>query len=970
MTDYPLWSLALILIALTGTLTLRALARRRGWVEPPVADAQPEVQAEAAEHQPGAEAFTSRARDFLRERRWELLLAAVGAALAVYLTVFAPTQMTGRISITPLEPGRPFFFLHWQRNALDVFFYEAAALYNLLAGLLSLAMLTAALAGRSLPRLRTALLWSLLSLAGAAQWCLAREPDRWWGVGLYGLAAAGFLFWAWDARQQARADLTQPARLSRGVEITLVLLLVALAAFGRLYELRTIPYGIEGDEAKWTGEVVWLGVRGLPDLSGLYHRDALPTSFYMQTPFHKLLGPSIFSARLEVALFSILASFLFYLLLRRLANAPLALLAAWLLGASAFDISASRLANVESHVKLWPILTLLLLAWAIPTKRWQAYAVSGVALAVGLLTYDTVWPLAAVSLLLAFAAISRQEDLDLGEKVKHITALLTPSLLALPILLPYFASRVSYYEFGAKGWGRGASTLWSHFIDVLGSWFVATNSDFLYNRNGPLLNAFLLPWLVFGLIAALTTLRHKFSAWNLAWFALFLLPVPIAAHSPLGRVYYPGLPAVYALAALGLYLFARDSLRAIPRPFHSLAGVLALVVLVWLPLMNLYIYFNEVQDGHDRQVRREIGEMAGDAAGMDTMLLLPSVPRADEALNNEYQMIELFMLQKLPSDQVAQSYRYVALEDLLPGLPHGLSDRPNVEVILDKETGNERLKREALSAALQRCYPKGTLTTGYFFDRYSLPAEALAAPACQGTVLSLHADSNTQLTWSLSQGTATGVSLSCETQTVRQDWIEAENFPIAPGWQTESAFAAHWNGSGFLMDNYGSQPLLYEFDSDQEGFVYLWMRSYKRAADDAPVQLTLNNQTQSLAASPQIPLNQWTWERVGPYPVHVGTNGLMIGRPYPGDPMSFMAIFLDTLVITADDTYRPEENYFTALPVQHFSLSTPQTGGMVTLRLDPGDYRCTIQVDSDQNLVDAFGGSPVISNPVEIVVNP
>jgi len=43
---------------------------------------------------------------------------------------------------------------------------------------------------------------------------------------------------------------------------------------------------------------------------------------------------------------------------------------------------------------------------------------------------------------------------------------------------------------------------------------------------------------------------------------------------------------------------------------------------------------------------------------------------------------------------------------------------------------------------------------------------------------------------------------------------------------------------------------------------------------------------------------------------------------------------------------------------------------MVTLRLDPGDYRCTIQVDSDQNLVDAFGGSPVISNPVEIVVNP
>jgi hypothetical protein len=398
--------------------------------------------------------------------------------------------------------------------------------------------------------------------------------------------------------------------------------------------------------------------------------------------------------------------------------------------------------------------------------------------------------------------------------------------------------------------------------------------------------------------------------------------------------------------------------------------VLALVVLVWLPLMNLYIYFNEVQDAHDRQVRREIGEMAGEAAGMDTMLLLPSVPRADEPLNNEYQMIELFMLQKLPSGQVAQSYRHVALEDLLPGLPYGLSERPNVEIILDKETANERPTREALSAALQRCYPKGTLTTGYFFNRYSLPAEALAAPACVGTALSLLADSNTQLSWSLSQGTATGVSLSCETQTASQNRIEAESLPIAPGWQPETAFAAHWNGSGFLMDNYGSQPLLYEFDSDQEGFVYLWMRSYKRAADDTAVQLTLNNQTQSLAASPQIPLNQWTWERVGPYPVHVGTNDLMIGRPYPGDPMSFMAIFLDTLIITTDEAYRPEENYFTALPIQHFALPSPQTGGRLTLRLAPGDYRCTIQVDSEQNLVDAFGNSPVVSNPVEIIVAP
>ena len=92
----------------------------------------------------------------------------------------------------------------------------------------------------------------------------------------------------------------------------------------------------------------------------------------MQTPFHKLFGPSIFIARFEVAFFSIIATLLFYLFLRRITNIPLALLSAWLLSASIFDISASRLANVESHVKLWPILTLLLLAWAINSPRWPA----------------------------------------------------------------------------------------------------------------------------------------------------------------------------------------------------------------------------------------------------------------------------------------------------------------------------------------------------------------------------------------------------------------------------------------------------------------------------------------------------------------------------------------------------------------------------------------------------------------------
>ncbi|NOH03465.1 MAG: phospholipid carrier-dependent glycosyltransferase [Chloroflexi bacterium] len=120
----------------------------------------------------------------------------------------------------------------------------------------------------------------------------------------------------------------------------------------------------------------------------------------MQTLFHRLMGPSLFAARFEVALFSVIGTLVFYLLLRQITSMPLALAAAWFLSASIFDISASRLANVESHVKLWPLLTLALLVWAMRAKRWQAYAITGFALTIGLLTYDTVWPLGLVVLIL------------------------------------------------------------------------------------------------------------------------------------------------------------------------------------------------------------------------------------------------------------------------------------------------------------------------------------------------------------------------------------------------------------------------------------------------------------------------------------------------------------------------------------------------------------------------------------------
>ena len=897
------------------------------------------------------------------------MLAGITMALVAYLFLFAPAQMTGKIPINPFEPGRPFFFLHWQRNELNIFYYEAAAASNLLTGLLAMSIVALAMVRRSRSDLQTALLWTLLSLAASAQWCLGHEPERRMGVEFYLVAALGFFVWARLTNQQIDFSLNQPARVKRSLEIALVLAVIALASFGRLFELHTIPYGIEGDEAKWTSEVVWLSIRGMPDYSGLYHRDALPTSFYMQTPFQKLLGPSIFAARFEVAFFSILATFIFYLLLRRITNLPLALLSAWLLSASIFDISASRLANVESHVKIWPILVLMLLAWAISVRRWHAYAISGIALALGLLTYDTVWPLLLVAFIICIIEINRQ-DVDLTEKMRFVTALLAPSIFALPILLPYFVSRFSYYQFSTKGWEGGLSTLWTYFANVLESWYIYTYTDFLYNRMGPLVNAFLLPWITMGFFASLATIRQRFSYWILIWLVLFIFPVPIATHSPLGRVYYPGLPAVYALAALGLFLFARDSLRTMGKTLQPLFFVIALTTLIWLPLLNQYIYFNETNEEQGRQIRREIAEIAGAAAGMDTLIVLPSIPHGNEPLNNEYQMIELFMLAKIPTEQIQNSYKYVALDDLMPALPDGLTDRPNLEIIIDKVTASNRKKRDELATTLQRCYPKGNLIEGYFFDRFSLPASALAEPACLSATLTLQVDSKLHLNWILSQTTVMSLSLQCEIQNMDHIWLEVENLPPPSGWQADTAFASGWNGNGFLYDNYSSKPIIYEFEAPTARQIYVWARTLKRVSDSSPLQLKVNGQVGTVSQAVGDNLNEWIWERVGPFALSPGKNKLTIARPYVDNPSGFMAIFLDTLIITPDADLQAKQNHYLPLPIQHYLFASEQSQGQLTLNLKPGNYRCQASVDDKQNLVDNFGHKPVKSNVVLIEVKP
>jgi hypothetical protein len=905
-------------------------------------------------------------RAWLRRHPWTLILLAILLILGIYLILFGPPRLTGEIPPTAAQPGRPFYGLRWLRTALSAHTAFFRNWSTLLVSLVSLGFLGGGLIKRSRPLVEASLLTAALAIAGLGQWAIgAGNLNQ--AVRFYGSAIIGFGLWGWAARDSVRLNPNRENAIPRRVESALLITLLALTAYGRLYAFPQVPYGIEGDETKWTSEAVNLMIDGRPDQSGEYHRDALPVSFYMQAPFHRILGPGIFAVRLEVILVSILATLVFYWLQRQIAPIPLAMLGTYFLAISIFDIAASRMGNVESHVKLWPILALALLAWAMRVRRWQIYALSGLALALGLMTYDTIWPLLPVMLILLLVEISKK-SIPLKEKILDLSAWLAPTLFTLPLLIPYALSRWGYYNISNRGWTENLSTtLFNGLKEVLRAWFVASRSDFLFARPGPLINAFLLPWLVLGFVVAWIFIRQRYAGWNLTWLLLFLFPVPILAASPLGRVFYPALPAVYALVALGMYVTWQALVRALGS-LRPLAVILAAAVLFWLPLLNYYIYFNEIAEANDRVVRRELGELVGQAAAPESLIILPIVPGANEPLNHEYQIIELYMHRSLSAEEIPSHYIFLPYDDFLPSLVTDFGAWERIEIIYDKVSPTRRSERDQVMAALRHCFPAGVLTSGTAFDRYTLDRAARENPACLPVRLRINPSGNDAMTWQLDQGQAEAVHLACERLPDQVAWIEAENYAQSTGWRPETAFVGDWNGTGFLMDAYGAQTATYTVELPASDQTFVWVRYLKRARDHSAAYLQLGDQSFPFANLENEIYNQWNWARLGPYRQTGEANLWTLSRPFEEEASAFVALFVDTLVFTTDPAYSP----LSGLPGEtmpeitiHYAAASQ---GTIPLPFPNGRYRCQASLDSALPLIDQRGGTPVLSEPILIEI--
>ncbi len=977
VSQIPSW-----ILVFTGILSLAWLAiSRRSWPEIEDKNLPPET-GEAETSPPAAPApkltwknLRARAVDEFRRNRTTLAWIAVGIMVTIILWFLSPRAFS-HYTTEPGQPGHPLYAFSYVRGFQLRYARSYAYVLAITLGLLSLGLLVKAHIQKKPQRAQTNLLLSAIGLASLAQLI---HLEFYTGSLLiqYVLALSFFLAWLFGYQARLKNDIFT-THWSKRLEIGLLLIPLLLTLLARISFINDIPYGIEGDESKWTVEVVASMIDGEFPHSTTYHLSSVPASFYMQAPFLRLFGPNLISARIAIVFYSVLGSLAFYWLARQLTNPPVAWLASMLLSVSIFDVSASRLANVESFVKLWPVLTLALLVRASRTGMKSTYLFAGIATAIGVLTYDTVAPLVPLALVMIIYELIRAR-VPIAESIRRLTAYNIPVLAIAPITVTYLFGRMQYYDLANKGWESNTlQSLFSHLGDIFHSMLEHTWTDFLYNRDGPLFNSLLIPWFLAGFVLCIIFWRRGRLLWVLLFAIFFFFPVPILTNSPMGRVLYPGLPAAYLMMAIALIAGLRAIQRALGPALQPLVSSLAALALGFICVLNLYIYFNEAHDAGNRRIRREIYETVRSVSSTESVTLLPYSPKGDDPIQQEgEQIIWLAVRSIADSPDNLPLALTLPMADLLPTLSGLSSEFERADLIWDHFSTHARDEREAILSTVLTCYSEFEFHEGNYFDRFTFLSETLQEPSCYSGTLSLEPittelmeDQSTSLSWKLTGASASDLTLECSS--IRKDllWVPGEDFR-GTGWEPIDRYVTGYYGSGFLTDHQGSQSAFLTVEMPDEVPVYVWLRTLRRVDDPYPGYLIMGGESDTFSNAGSVPLNEWAWERIGPFHPDPGFNELRIERPYPREQAGYMALFIDTLLITTSNSFDPNlDSIWEPSLKMDIPIRGQASEGSFPLSPDPGRYYCSVHALHGDRLVDPLGNLGLRSNSIEILVLP
>lgn len=399
-------------------------------------------------------------------------------------------------------------------------------------------------------------------------------------------------------------------RLSPRATLLALTLILLLAAFMRLYHLDTIPYGVWYDEAD-NG----LQVRRMIQYPGwrpVYVPSTnLPAHFlYLVLFSFKLFGETPLALRAVAVVLGLMTVPAAYLAGRELFpnDRRLALVLAFFLAVSRWDVNWSRIGMHGVSVSLLELLALGLLLRALRTGRLATFAWAGVALGLGLCFYTPfrLFPLVLALFLVAWFL----DQLSAGQIVARLRAVVAP-LIVFGVAVLLTVAPVAQFALREPDvfWGRARkmSILRDPNVTDLQAAIAqnAAKHALMFNYHGdpngrhnlpgePMLDAAVGILFALGLFVSLGRLGRPRYLLLVLWVVVMLgggvFSVTFEAPQSLRAI--GTLPAAYALAVvpLDLLLAEAGALFRRLRPRQAIQGLLALL-LALVGWANFHTYF-------------------------------------------------------------------------------------------------------------------------------------------------------------------------------------------------------------------------------------------------------------------------------------------------------------------------------------------------------------------------------------------
>ena len=467
------------------------------------------------------------------------------------------------------------------------------------------------------PRVLQALL-AALPLLGLSLYRSRSNPDDALAWAFHAASVIAFLYVLLRPSPAAILDRLRrarprPAAASR-LEIVAVASILVLALLLRTVALESLPFGL------WFDEGVH-GMRAVEMLDDSSYRPIFVPAANLASPFIAVqaasvafLGRTAVAVRLPSALLDVGFILLLYMLARSLLGWRTALVVAFLVAVSSWDITWGRSGMPGVTAPLLGVAAVIAFLWALRRNEGVAFALAGMALGSGLWIYQAFRTIpAALALIAAYAFVTYRPPGR--ETAVRIAAYAVGALLIAAPLLQYSVTHTEEFWKRAvivTSLNQGPSvdpvaSIWPNLDDYL--LMFNYRGDFNGRHNlpfEPMLSFGAGAMALLGFLYCLSRPHRPVPFLLLAWFFFALLPglITLPFEAPNSLRVVGALPVVYMFAGVGIAAVGTGAAPLLPKPRHAaiVLGVPLALGLGATAYDNFHTYFHLYRDSFEAWV--------------------------------------------------------------------------------------------------------------------------------------------------------------------------------------------------------------------------------------------------------------------------------------------------------------------------------------------------------------------------------